>query len=265
MSRYYLIAILLLVLFASIGLYGVHGDTSRRVDAASVSVPEPTSTSYVYLPLILKNYTYAPACTPGGTVTDPAGDVAFPYIDVVLMQTTLTGESLQGQLTFVDLPSELTFNRVGVPYGGVEYMWTIWVDVDNNAQTGCTWPGFEGAEYAIWAFHPVWTPGSPVTQPIEDGVDVNVMRYDPGYDGMISISDATISVDSDTEVMTLAGNIPGILSTSRVFFYTFDYNPGGFPERDQSSCAATSGVGLGSLVIYGDDSGRVFRLRLNER
>ena len=263
MRRYYLVAILLLVLFLSVGLYGLHSHTPRNVDAAPVAVPEPASTSYVCLPLILKNYTGA--CTPGGTVTDPAGDVPFPYIDVVLMHTTLTGESLQGQLTFVDLPSELTFNRVGVPSGYVEYMWDIWVDVDDNTQTGCTWPGLEGAEYAIWAVHDVWTPDSPVTQPIQDGVQTSVFQYDPVNDSMSYLSDAIISVDADNEVMTLTGNIPGISPTSRVLFYTYDYNPGGFSEQDESSCAATSGAGLGALTIYGEESGRGFRLLSSEQ
>lgn len=263
MSRYYLVAILLVVLFASVGLYGLHSHASRNVDAASVAVPEPTPTSYVYLPLILKNYTGA--CTPGGTVTDPAGDVPFPYIDVVLMHTTLTGESLQGQLTFVDLPSELTFNRVGVPSGYAEYMWEIWVDVDDNTQTGCTWPGLEGAEYAITAAHFVFTPDSPVTQPIEEGVETIVYQWNPVSGSMRYLSDAIISVNANNEVMTLTGNIPGILSTSRVFFDTYDSNPGGSPEEDESSCAATSGAGLGALTIYGEESGRGFRLLSSEQ
>jgi len=179
-------------------------------------------------------------CAPGQTITDPADDVAFAHIDVTALNTALNAESLEATLHLRDVPPQLTFNRVGVPKDYLEYGWRVYVDVDNNPQTGSSSGQFKGAEYTVAALHFVSQPDSPVTQPIADGVQKNVWRYDSTSGHWLTISQATLNVDPAADTMTLIGTIPGINSGSRLIFYTYDRNPGGTFQADTSSCGGTT-------------------------
>jgi hypothetical protein len=140
-----------------------------------------------------------------------------------------------------DVPSQLTFNRVGVPKNYMEYEWSVYVDIDNNPQTGAGYGQYKGAEYSSSAMHFVFQPDSPVTQPIADGVQVNTWRYDSTSNSWRYLASAALNVDPQSDTMVLTGNIPGINSGSRLFFVTYDRNPGGTSQMDTSSCGVTTG------------------------
>ena len=193
-----------------------------------------TNSFTVYLPLMLNSQ-----CGPGQTITDPVDEAVPGYVDVTSLATVLNGQTLQATFKLRDVPAQLTFDRVGVPKNNGEYEWTIYIDADDNPQTGESSGWFEGADYELSAIHFVSTPDSPTVKPIADGVQKNVWQY-IGSGSWRSISAATLSVDPLGDTMTLSGNIPGITSASRLVFYTYDYNPGGSLQYDLSSCATVS-------------------------
>jgi len=247
--RSLLVAVLVITLFVSALFWfslppaNVYARSSSvRPMGSGSNAPEITFTSAftVYLPLILNNFPPTNQCGPGQTIADPANDVSLAHIDGTSLSTVLNGQTLQATLQLRDVPSQLTFDRVGVPQYYVEYMWNINVDVDNNTQTGATTGSSKGVEYQLSARHWVSTPNSPTTKAIENGVQTNVWEHIPGTTGTFrTIANATLTVNAQADTMILSGDIPGITSGSRLFFYTYDYNPGGSLETDTSSCAAT--------------------------
>jgi len=188
----------------------------------------------VYLPSVMRMSSVPPAnpCSPGQTITDPANDVSPAYIDVIALSTSLNQETLQAIFGIRDVPSQLTFDRIGVPQYALEYGWIVYVDVDNNPQTGYT-----GNEYSLSAMHWPFQPDSPTTKPIADGVQVDTRQYDSTSNRWKYFATATLSVDPQADKMTLTGNVPGINSASRLSFSTVDYNPGGTSQGDTSSCS----------------------------
>ena len=194
-----------------------------------------------YLPAAIRAPSIpANPCAPGQTITDPADDVPLAHIDVTALNATLNGESMEATLHLRDVPPQLTFNRVGIPVDYLEYGWRVYVDVDNNPQTGSGLSQYKGAEYTLAALHFVSQPDSPVSQPIADGVQKNVWRYESSTGHWLSISKATLIVDPAADTMTLTGTIPGINAGSRLIFYTYDRNPGDTFQADTSSCSGAT-------------------------
>ena len=87
-------------------------------------------------------------------------------------------------------------------------------------------------------------PASPFYGRIAFAVQTDVVKYvgpgwGPVYNADSIILPPTLSADTLSDTMTLTGAIPGITPESRLFFETFDYNPGGTPQMDVSSCGST--------------------------
>ena len=222
---------------------GLRGDSDLAANGQVTDPGAPAIPAFaVYLPLVTKNWGTNNQCSPGQTIADPANDVSPAHIDVTSLDTSLNGQTLQATFQMRDVPSQLTFDRTGVPRNSLEYEWSVYVDVDNDPQTGSPWTDDKGAEYALSAMHFVYTPNSPVSKPIPQGVQVNTWRYDSS--GWSYLAAATLTADSQSDTMTLVGNIPGITSTSRLFFLTYDYNPGDVAQQDTSSCSVAAGAVL---------------------
>jgi hypothetical protein len=209
-----------------------------------------------YLPLTARDYSPY-GYHPGQILLDPEMDVSLACIDVIRMHSTLSetvlnstlgrGAVLQVTFDLRDVPPELTFDRVGVPEHHLEYEWSVYVDVDNNPKTGCPWDQYRGAEYSLSAMNFVFSPETPVTRPIPYGVQVNTWEYDSEDDLMNYLENAGIEVDAESDTMTLTGRIPEITTESRLFFVTYDYNPGGEPEWDESPGSTSAGQELQHL------------------
>ncbi len=213
----------------------------------------------IYLPLTANNFGPSYGFHPGQTLVDPEMDVSLACIDVIKLNSTLSesilnsalgeGELLQATFDLRDVPSQLTFNRVGVPENKREYEWSVYVDIDNDPETGCDSENYrKGTEYSLGAMHFVFSPDSPISQSIPSGVQVNTWEYNPETNcSWLYLESATIEVDAELDTMTLAGDIPGITAESRLLFVTYDYNPGGTPEWDESSSSMSTGQGLRRL------------------
>jgi serine/threonine protein kinase len=161
----------------------------------------------------------------GQRVTDPSGDVTEAYVDVVAFTSTLSGERLGVTFELRDVPSALTFDRVGIPSHRLEYKWAVYVDVDGDQRTGSS--VYWGAEYWLGAVSLVRDPRQPVTLPLVDGLEAWVMQNNPTDDSWKSVTDAAAQVSFQEDRIVLAGTIPGISSASRVLFKTLDYLAGG--------------------------------------
>ena len=222
-------------------------------------MPTPTTAPATTIPA----HTEAPTPTPSEAVwsIDPKGDVASVGIDVEGIGCEIDGENLRATLLIRDVPNELDFNRAGVPGDRLEYGWLVYVDVDNELATGVREdPSINGADYGLGAMYFVRDPGNTVTEPIPSVVQVDVF----GLEGMdfSRFEDAELLVDPEAETMILAGRIPGLNAGSRLFFYTYDYNPGGRPESDTGdlTCDALAGGGGASEIPAKnyDDNGIAF-------
>lgn len=231
------------------------GDLTQTAHKQAVLDLTFTPAFTIYLPLTANNFSPY-GFHPGQTLVDPEMDVSLACIDVIKLNSTLSesmlnsalggGELLQATFDLRDVPTELTFNRIGVPQYALEYGWSVYVDVDNDPETGSDSDRRKGAEYSLGAMHFVFSPDLPISQSIPSGVQVNTWKHDPETGHWLYLDPATIEVDAEKDIMTLTGEIP-VASESRLFFVTYDYNPGGAPEWDESSYSTSTGQGLQRL------------------
>lgn len=186
-----------------------------------------------FVPEVLRE---VPPCTPGAVLPDTLNDVPFAHVDVALVNTQATTRVLQAVFYLRDLPEQLTYDRAGVPRHALEYGWAVDVDRDSNIGTGCPFEHCLGADYEINAAHFVFTPDSPVSQPIADGLRADVWFFGSrGY--WEYYGPASFTLDTTIDVLTMTGEFPfEILPSMRLFFFALDHNPGGVPVEDTSSC-----------------------------
>ena len=235
---------------------------------------QETVTHYNFLPLVLKNYpptatpvptaTPDPVCYAGQVIEDAAGDVSIAHIDVISAPVEAqAAQWIAVTFNLLDLPDHLYFNRDGVPDNYKEYEWTIAVDVDDNLNTGGTSSYYRGADYLLSAMHFVPPGGSLQYLTVPDGTDTSVWEYDSAM-GSWKYKDAGVSSVSAGQ-LKLTGHIPGLSTASRVWFITFDYNPGGVSQRDLSIChpppfrgyTLDAEGGYGGVVFHRDAQGGI--------
>ena len=170
-------------------------------------------------------------CTPydvpvraGNAVTDDLSDVPAAHIDITAVDTSLSGETLTAVFHLRDVPETLTFDRAGVPDDELEYSWKVFVDADNDPETG-----FGGIDYTLSAVHKVSASSSEsgTTAPIAAGrnVQVSTRKSTPG-EGYAFFEDARIEVSAEDNTITLSGEIPGITTVSPLAFEAYDYSGG---------------------------------------
>ena len=189
------------------------------------------TSDYAFASDFIPSPTQAQTATPQEMISieiiDPSDDVSAAHIDVVKLSYVIAGETLRAVFHLRDVPTELTFNRAGVPANRAEYMWIAYVDVDNNPDTGeQNLPDERGSEYAISVIYYVSESASESTTPIEDTVQVNVWKFDPTDGSWSVVSAAIIEVDPELDTITVTGEIPGLTSEARIFFLTHDYTVG---------------------------------------
>ncbi|MCY4091635.1 MAG: hypothetical protein OXF62_12510 [Caldilineaceae bacterium] len=167
-------------------------------------------------------------CTPydapvrvGNAAADDLSDVPAAHIDITAVDTSLSGETLTAVFHLRDVPEALTFNRAGIPDEEPEYGWKVFVDADNDPETG-----FGGIDYTLSAAHKVSSSssGSGATEPIAAGrnVQVSTRKMTPG-EGFVFLEDARIEVSAEDNTITLSGEIPGITTVSPLAFEAYDY------------------------------------------
>ncbi len=179
--------------------------------------------------------------TPGQQILDPTDDVILPYINVTQLNSSIDGELLTVIFYLVDLPEELFFYRIGVPQSALEYAWSVYIDVDNDQQTGNNLDIFEGIDYTLSVMHFVGTDNadSNLEKNLQMELQCNIYKErDEG--GFTWLEQASLTVNTDDNTLELSGIIPGITSNSNIYFETFDYNPEGERTSDLSSDSETS-------------------------
>ena len=170
-------------------------------------------------------------CTPydapvraGNAVADDVSDVPAAHIDITAVDTSLSGETLTAVFHLRDVPEALTFDRAGIPDDAFEYSWTVFVDADNDPETG-----FFGVDYTLSAAHQVSSSssGGGTTAPIAAGRNVQVStRKLTLEEGFVFLEDAHFEVSAEDNTITLSGEIPGITTVSPLAFEAYDYSGG---------------------------------------
>ncbi|MYJ78923.1 MAG: hypothetical protein F4047_12445 [Caldilineaceae bacterium SB0670_bin_27] len=204
---------------------------------------------------------------PGDTVTDAVSDVPAAHVDITEVETSLTGERLTVVFHLRDLPETLKFNRTEFGRGAMEYACEVAIDVDNDLSTG---PG--GFDMLLSAYHITGgsrlEPESDVLASIGAMVKASLWEIEP--DGSIStvtytirqladgssrtVGDGGTTVHVEADTITIADVIPGITSTSRLAFETYDVQFAG--GADQIAChdsyrksAGAWGCNSGAVMI----------------
>ena len=187
---------------------------------ASVSTPDP--------------------CQVGQTMPDEVNDVSAAYMDVTSLTSSISNTNLTVQFNLRDVPTSLTFNRNGVPNNYMEYGWEVYVNIDNDLSTGSPTYSSRGTDIILASSHFVSTPNSPANLPIANGLQTNTWVYKPAISGWTFGTWGTVVVDPAANTIRITGAIPGLNADSRLFFQTYDYNPGGGTIYDESMCPSTS-------------------------
>lgn len=181
--------------------------------------------------LIANNTKPAKMCmAPGETISDISGDIAGPYLDIISVQTSLVGEQLTATFFLRDVPETLEFNKAGNSKNTIEYSWSIYIDSDNDLNSGFSFVSPttpKGADYFLTVNHVV-DDNPTQTLPINSGMSGLIMQYSAqeklfhGY-----ANSATFSFDSSANKIILSATVPGITSASRLSYASSGYSNGG--------------------------------------
>jgi len=180
----------------------------------------------------------------GTTVGDPVSDVSTAVVDVTRVETHIFGVNLNVIFHLRDIPSELDFNKPGVPSGSIEYAWSVRIDVDNNSQTGDD----DGCDYVCMVSHVKHSWDVPVTAPIEEVVEGRILFYE--YGNLVNSWNTIVAANDISETLAFNANIPGISSSSRFSFSAQAYNVDtGRPEVDLDLNAEVENVDDGGKPL----------------
>ena len=186
-------------------------------------------------------------CTPydvpvraGNSVADDLSDVPAPHIDITAVDTSLSGETLTVVFHLRDIPE--TFDSAGVPDDVSAYRWKVFVDADNDPETG-----FGGIDYTLSAARKGSSSSGSGGAAAPGNLQAGTFKMTPG-EGFGFFADARIELSAEDNTLTLSGEIPGITTVSPLAFEASAYSGG----TDKVGCLSPMPV-----VIYEDrcDSG----------
>ncbi|MCX6055178.1 MAG: hypothetical protein NTZ74_09745 [Chloroflexi bacterium] len=239
-----ILAVLSSLLLSSCGAGQAFGPTITATQI-STNTPLPTSTN---------TPTPEPTATmiPLPTATFHVGEMSNPALEVVDVQVTVEGDLVTATFFLKDVPTEMEFQRKGLPQDMLEYEWVISIDTDNNMNTGPSNSNFTGKDYELSASDTISQFSNPMyqtgisnkgSQPLEKGIQmVYVGKCEKEY--CYYLSPATITVDTVHDTIVLSGTIPGITENSKFYFQTFEYHPGGEMERSRGDSIENVTIGV---------------------
>ncbi|MCX6054401.1 MAG: hypothetical protein NTZ74_05710 [Chloroflexi bacterium] len=193
--------------------------------------PSPTSTN---TPQLTSTITPTPEPTATITLIPTAtfhgGGVSNPALNVTDVRVTVKGDLVTAIFYLQDVPEKMAFYRTGVPINNPEYKWEVYIDTDNDLNTGFNFEGHQrsGTDYSLTAWNIIGPQEQKGSFPIEEVVhaDVNLLSGNISY----SVSQGNIEVDPEANTITLTGTIPGVTTNSQFFYSTTDFNPDGENE-----------------------------------
>ena len=149
---------------------------------------------------------------PLSTFPAPYGDMTNPVFYPIDVRVDVKNDLVTAIFYVKDVPAELTFDKED------EYMWKICIDTDNDKNTGASLGWLAGADYCLWAYYK--SSGTSKTMPIEQGMQVSVSQLNGASEK--KISDGIIEVDIEGDVIKLSGTIPGVTSSSQLYYEIVD-------------------------------------------
>lgn len=196
---------------------------------ATPTLVPPTQPASTNTPLPLATPSPVGTPTPVSTFPPLYSEMSNPALAPVDIRVHVKNDAVTGIFYLKDVPAELTFDREdGVVTGGMEYMWKICIDTDNDKNTGASLGWLAGADYCLWAAH-FKESDTPKAMSMEQGLQVSISELDGESEK--KISDGTIEVDVEGNTIKLSGIIPGITSSSQLYYEIYD----GYSGTDISS------------------------------
>ncbi len=162
---------------------------------------------------------------PGQSASDPVLSSLPAYIDIVGVDSSLDGETLTAVFHLRGIPEEIAVNREGVENMHLEYMWTVSIDLDGDAnetsgQTDYTLDASYGARRVS-----ADTPAA--VRPFRTALRVSVYQHkhypEKNETHLLEMpAGARLHVSHEENTLTLIGRVPGITDESSILFSTFD-------------------------------------------
>ncbi len=162
--------------------------------------------------------------------TDPEGDVESMdevdkytgYVDIIGVDLWYIGDTVRAEIQLAQWPGELILNRA--KENRPDYMLSIYVDVDNNPDTGMTAISgiLKGFDYTLQIYH-VSKPGEgQVTKVLPEDMVADVHAYRDNKTW--GRTDASLEVDEMRNALIITGSLPGVSSESRFVIKTENYS-----------------------------------------
>jgi hypothetical protein len=159
----------------------------------------------------------------------PSSDLPA-HINITEAHYTISEDRLIFTLTLQDLPDHMIFNRSSVCDNCTEYEWGVFINSDNDTETGyAEWvTGYNtpGWEYTM-ALSSLKEPGvDPSTMSISDAAEA-VVKEQISETSWMHVGFADFSIDTDKNSISIQGKIPGINPEAKILFYSYDFNKEG--------------------------------------
>jgi len=161
-------------------------------------------------------------CYPDQVCPDQTNTSNLPeIIDMLKGESHLDNETLTVIFHLVEAPQEITINRENMEENMQEYGWTVYIDVDNDPNTGMSYMA-PGIDYVLSLDHSNYFNEPPQTGLITDLLEAIVFEAAPEENMLYMIDTATLTIDSANNTISMTGTIPGINENSILYFYTMD-------------------------------------------
>jgi hypothetical protein len=147
---------------------------------------------------------------------DTYSDAAEP-VDIIRARA----EFIPGNVEQVNVTMEvrniqnLQRDRPGVRDGSIEYAWMVWIDEDNNPNTG--YPLY-GAESGVWAVHEKGRPYTPNKLKVYEAL----WSIEWGTWTLSNIWSRSSDISVATNTITFRGGFPGFPQSGNVYFVAID-------------------------------------------
>jgi len=210
-------------------IFGLSACSAPATPTREPTMPPTATVMITNTPLPTVTSSPTETLAPISTFPAPYEEMSNPALTPIDIRVNVKNDLATAVFYLKDVPTELTFDKEsGVVTGGIEYMWKVCIDTDNNKNTGASLGWLAGADYCLWAAH-FKSSDTPKAMPIEQGMQVSVSELDGESEK--NISDGIIQVDVEGDTIQLSGAIPGVTSASQLYYEIYD----GYSGADVSS------------------------------